>query len=111
MHATMLSELRSINPARITEVVALRNAYETLVHDVIREAQAGGALRSYISSRQLTLALLNLLNWTIFWFRFDGTMSVPELRTTLTSIFVEGAAAPAASGPPRPQRLIVRPDG
>ena len=107
----MLSELRSISPARIAEVVALRNAYETLVHNVIREAQAGGALRSYISSRQPTLALLNLLNWAIFWFRFDRTMSVPELGTTLTSIFVEGTAAPAAWATPRPQRLIVRPDG
>lgn len=92
-HATMLTELRSLPEDRRTEVVALRDRYETLVGEVIREGQDAGVLRSDINARQLTLGLLNMLNWTIFWFR-PGGMSATEIASVFASIFIDGTKAP-----------------
>ena len=38
------------------------------------------------------LCLLNLLNWTIFWFRPGGDLDADELGNLLASIFLEGAS-------------------
>lgn len=89
-HATMLTELRSLTDERRSEVIALRDHYEGLVRDVIVQAQAAGIARSDVPARELTLALLNLLNWTIFWFRPDGRMTAPELASVFASIYLDG---------------------
>jgi AcrR family transcriptional regulator len=95
MHATMLAELRSLPPQRREEVVRLRDRYEATVRKVISEGQAAGLIRRDMSARYLTLALLNLLNWTIFWFNPDGRMTAQELASVFASIYLDGVLAPA----------------
>lgn len=90
-HATMLGELRSLSGPRRVHVIKLRDKYEGLVRDVISGCQTSGLLRSDIEATMLTLALLNLLNWSIFWYRPDGKYSPSELARILTSVYVEGA--------------------
>jgi AcrR family transcriptional regulator len=92
-HATMLTELRSLPEESRGRVVGLRDAYEMHLAELMADGQANGQLRDDISARLLTLALLNLLNWTIFWFRQDGELSVDDLSGVLTSLFYDGAAA------------------
>jgi AcrR family transcriptional regulator len=91
-HATMLTELRSLTESRRAEVVAMRDRYEALVRDVIQDGQDAGVLRTDISARHLTLGLLNMLNWTIFWFH-PGGMSATEIASVFASIFTDGARA------------------
>lgn len=101
MHAAMLVELRSLGDERLGDVLARRAAYEDLVHSVIAGEQEAGRIRSDIPTGQLTLALLNLLNWTIFWFRPDGELGAGEFAAVLADIFLNGAAtqsAPAIQG-------------
>lgn len=92
-HATMLSELRSLPAERRAEIVRLRDAYEDLFGRLIAAAQETGQIRSDISARYLTLAALNLLNWSIFWFRPDGDLEPAELAEILWAILLEGIVA------------------
>lgn len=92
-HATMLIELRSLSTDRRKEVVGLRDRYERLVETTVADAQAAGAVRSDVSVRLLTLALLNLLNWTIFWYRPDGGLGAGEIASTFASIYLDGVVA------------------
>jgi AcrR family transcriptional regulator len=90
-HATMLIELRELSGKRYEEVLGLRDAYEALVRETIAEAQRSGSIRSDMPPKYLTLALLNLLNWSIFWFRTGGELNPEELADLLAAVFLEGA--------------------
>lgn len=70
-----------------------RDAYQAILRDVISEDQKAGRLRDDIGAGYLTLSLLNLLNWTIFWFDPAGSCSPEELAATMWTIFRDGARA------------------
>jgi TetR/AcrR family transcriptional regulator, cholesterol catabolism regulator len=91
MHTTMLIELRSLSPERRQEVRERRDAYQALMRGTISEDQAAGRLRDDIGAGYLTLSLLNLLNWTIFWFDPAGKRSARELAAIMWTIFADGA--------------------
>jgi TetR/AcrR family transcriptional regulator, cholesterol catabolism regulator len=91
MHATMLSDMRSLPPERLAEVLAARTRYEELVRSVIADSQRAGTLRRDVTSRSLTMGLLNLLNWSIFSFDPRGDLTVDELADLLAAIFLDGA--------------------
>ena len=91
MHTTMLIELRSLSPERRQEVRERRAAYQAILRDVISEDQRAGRLRDDIGAGYLTLSLLNLLNWTIFWFDPAGNSSAKELAAIMWTIFHDGA--------------------
>jgi TetR/AcrR family transcriptional regulator, cholesterol catabolism regulator len=91
MHTTMLIELRSLSPVRQQEVRERRDLYQAIFRGVIGEDQAAGRLRNDIGPGYLTLSLLNLLNWTIFWFDPAGTSSARELAEVMWTIFSDGA--------------------
>ncbi|HZV48518.1 MAG TPA: TetR/AcrR family transcriptional regulator [Candidatus Dormibacteraeota bacterium] len=95
-HATMLVELRSLTGERRSEVIRLRDRYEALVGKVIAEGQQEGVFRADIESRYLTLALLNLLNWTIFWFDPERALSPEALSQILSTLYIEGVSSLAA---------------
>ncbi len=90
MHATMLAEMRALPPERRAEVVVARADYEQRVREIIAEAQESGDLVADPSARYLTLALLNLLNWTIFWYDPQGELQVPELAEILSNVYLRG---------------------
>jgi AcrR family transcriptional regulator len=94
-HATMLIELRSLSPKRRREVLDLRDSYEHLVRSVIKEGQGAGIIRADLSAKHLTLALLNLLNWSIFWFHPEGDLTADELAQVLASVYWEGVGTGA----------------
>jgi len=100
-HATMLFELRSLGRERYKEVVRRRTEYEKLVGTVIRDGQNAGLVRTDISARHLTLALLNLLNWSIFWYKPGGEISLSELTDLLTAVFLTGVTQRPGEHRPR----------
>jgi TetR/AcrR family transcriptional regulator, cholesterol catabolism regulator len=91
MHTTMLIELRSLSADRQQEVRERRDAYQAIFRDVVSEEQAAGRLRDDIGAGYLTLSLLNLLNWTIFWFDPAGSSSARDLAEVMWTIFFDGA--------------------
>jgi AcrR family transcriptional regulator len=105
-HATMLVEIRSLSRRRLTEFVRHRDLNVAMVEKVVAAGQSAGALRGDIKAKYLTLALFNLLNWTIFWFSPDGELTSREIGELLWSLFVSGAAPrpgghPLGAGPGR----------
>lgn len=93
MHSVMWTEFRYLDASRQFEIKTLRATYEQLFRDLIRDGQAQGQLRHDIDCRYLTLMLLNLLNWTIFWFEPDGPLKSDELADLLAQQFLEGATS------------------
>jgi AcrR family transcriptional regulator len=93
MHAVMITELRSLDPERQVEVKKLRAVYEGQVRDLLYAEEAAGRLRSDVDCKFLTLTLLNLLNWPIFWYRSSGPIEPGELGDLLSDLFLEGAKA------------------
>lgn len=91
MHMVMLTELRALSPEHLAEVIAKRDRYEALLRGVIADDQSAGRLRGDIDAKLLTLSLLNLLNWTIFWFDPDGDLTPERLGEVLADVFLEGA--------------------
>ncbi len=94
MHATMLTELRSLSPEHRLDVIGRRDAYEALVRTILETCQQAGAVRQDISARLLGRCLLNLMNWSIFWFDPAGKVSTGELATVIQTIFLEGTLTP-----------------
>ena len=91
LHTVTLTELRALSPERRAEVVAERDKYEALLRGVVADDQRAGRLRNDIDAKLLTLSLLNLLNWTIFWFDPDDELTPERLGEILADVFVEGA--------------------
>jgi AcrR family transcriptional regulator len=91
LHRTMLIELRSLDRANLNLVLALRDEYSALVRGVLEQAQGSGFLRSDLDGRMLSLMLLNLLNWTIFWFKRNGAQSREEIAAVVATTFLDGA--------------------
>lgn len=89
-HATMLTELKALSPARKDEIVRLRNEYERLARDVLSEGQNAGVLWQGASAKEIHLGLFNLLNWTIFWYRSDGELSPEQLAGLFERIYLDG---------------------
>lgn len=89
-HATMLTELKALSPSRQVEIVRLRDEYESLVEGILSDAQDSGVLWNEASAKELELALLNLLNWTIFWYRPNGDLSSEKLAELFEKIFLGG---------------------
>jgi AcrR family transcriptional regulator len=91
LHTTMLVDLRSLSPARQTEVRQRRDEYEWFLVDAVRAEQEAGLLRDDYDAHNLTLALLNLLNWTIFWYNPGGKQSARQIAEMLATTFLDGA--------------------
>ncbi|GAC1302347.1 MAG: TetR/AcrR family transcriptional regulator [Vulcanimicrobiaceae bacterium] len=103
-HSVMLTELRAFTPGRRAQIVALRDRYEAVIAAVLERACRAGSLRSDVPVKYLVLSLLNLLNWSIFWFQRDGSLSPRQLADCFTTLFLSGAREPGADG-----RLEIKP--
>jgi len=93
-HTTMLTELRALSGEHRVTVVAARDKYEALVRGVLKSAKDDGSLKTSIELTPLTLLLLNLLNWTIFWYRPEMSLSGDQLADRMVLLFLNGAVNP-----------------
>ncbi len=98
-YVTMLNEMRALSEPHRAQVVELRRKYANLVRSLIEEAQAAGSIRNDIPSRYLYLALLNVLNWAVLWYRKGQTLSEEELARMFTSIYLAGASGTGNRAP------------
>ena len=97
-HMTMLTEFRALQGEHRRTVLATRDAYEAMVREVVADAQRDGFLGDGIAGTTLTRLLLNLLNWTIFWYRPDGDLSPEQLADQMVHVFLRGARSASTEG-------------
>jgi TetR/AcrR family transcriptional regulator, cholesterol catabolism regulator len=94
-HATLLIEMRSLDEDIAHEVIGLRDEYEAIIRTAIIAEQELGNLRMDLTPEALTLLLLNLLNWPVFWYHESGPMTPGDLAQQISTLFFEGAAVPS----------------
>ena len=97
-HSTHVSnmELRSLSPARLTQILKLRSAYEKELRTILREGADAGAFA--IDDVGLTaMAIIQMITGVIVWFRPDERLSIHDVGTTYRSMTMRlvGAAKTA----------------
>jgi TetR/AcrR family transcriptional regulator, cholesterol catabolism regulator len=92
-HITMLTDARALTGEHRAQVVAARDRYEHRVREVVADGQRRGALRADLETATLTRLLLNLLNWTIFWYDQGGELLEAELADQMLVVFLDGVRA------------------
>ncbi len=97
-YATTLTEMRSLSTRRRKHVLELRDTYESLIRSILRDGQIGGIIRPDIPAKYLALSLLDLLNYSMFWFRQGRSLSPERLAELFTTIFLDGTGT-ANRGP------------
>jgi len=66
-----------------------------LVLSVLKSGQSVGSVRTDIPAKYLCLALLNILNWAVVWFRGDEALSADQLAEIFARTCIDGAIASA----------------
>lgn len=94
-HALMLKELRALSGSCRRQVLGLRKRYEKLVLSILNDGQKVGAVRTDIPTKYLCLALLNILNWAVLWFRDDDALSSDQLAEIFARTYIQGATTSA----------------
>jgi AcrR family transcriptional regulator len=87
-HATALVELRCLSPEERRRVTELRDAYDRMIEEAIRTLQAATGAWPNLTPKMLRLALLGMLNWSVFWYRSDGEITPEELADSFSSVFL-----------------------
>ena len=98
-HVTILTELRALSGRHHTAVVHLRKNYAELVRALLAEGQTAGAIRRDIPAKYLYLALLNIVNWAVLWFRREQALAADQLAELFSQVYLNGAAAASARVP------------
>jgi AcrR family transcriptional regulator len=98
LHTTMLTEMRSLSATNHARVLEQRDAYARIIQETIAACQAGGDLQANADTHLLALLLLNMLNWTIFWYRADGPHSPGEIAEATARTVLTGWRTPGPAG-------------
>ena len=85
-------------------MLGLRKRYEKLVLSILKQGQSTGSVRTDIPAKYLCLALLNILNWAVLWFRDDEALSAEQLAEIFARTCIDGAITSAG------RLLVVLPD-
>lgn len=88
--ATLLHESRHLDPEALAEVVTLKDRYEAMWQKALTDLKRAGLIAD--DSRVARLLLLGALNWTVQWYRPDGSESVEQIAQQLAG-FVIGRRA------------------
>ena len=94
-HALMLTELRALSGTHRRQVVGLRKRYEKLVLAILNYGQSEGFVREDIPAKYLCMALLNMLNWAVLWYRGDEALSADQLAEIFARTYIDGATTSA----------------
>ncbi len=91
-HAAALLETRSLTGDHYTSIATLRDEHESAVRAAVSASQDAGALRSDISAKYLSLALMSLTNRSMLWYRPDGDLAPGALGEIFAALFLGGAS-------------------
>jgi AcrR family transcriptional regulator len=82
--ATLLHESRHLAPEVLAELVALKDHYEDMWRKVLKDLKRAGLLAD--DSHVARLFLLGALNWTVQWYRPEGSRTVEQIALQLADL-------------------------
>jgi AcrR family transcriptional regulator len=87
--AVLLLEHRSLEPAYQSRHIPRRDRFERLWRDLIQEGLDQG-LFCCADPGMAGRALLGVMNWTITWYRPDGSLSAESIAGQFANLFLQG---------------------
>jgi AcrR family transcriptional regulator len=90
--SVLLLEYRSLEPKYLKPHIDERDKFEQIWRDLINAGIRDGSF-SCEDPSMATRALLGEMNWTVTWFRGDGTMSAEEIADQITDLYLLGLTA------------------
>jgi TetR/AcrR family transcriptional regulator, cholesterol catabolism regulator len=89
LSAVLLLEHRSLEPAYQARHIPRRDRFEHIWRELLQDGNQEGVFK--ISDPALaTRAILGALNWTITWFRPDGSLSLETMAQEYVNLFLGG---------------------
>jgi AcrR family transcriptional regulator len=89
-----LARVARIGGGWASGVLETRRRFEKIVHGVIDQARAEGALRDDIPDDLAMLALFGMINWTHRWYKPGGGFASGDVASTFTELMFNGLRAP-----------------
>lgn len=86
-------EVDALTGDRRQAVLRQRDAYETAYRETIADGVEQGVFRP-ADAAVVAMAILGALNWTVKWYRQDGSKSSPEIGRDFADLLVGGLLAP-----------------
>lgn len=87
--AVLLFEHRSLDKKAHTRHVPQRDKFEGLWRDVLNEGVNAG-LFDCKDTALATRALMGLLNWTLTWYRADGSKTIEQIADEYADLILKG---------------------
>jgi AcrR family transcriptional regulator len=85
--ATLLHESRHLDREAQAEVVALKDRYETMWQQALKDLKQVGLIAD--DSPVARLFLMGALNWTVQWYRPDGARSVAQIARQFARLLID----------------------
>ncbi len=87
--AVLLLEHRSLDPEYHDRHIPRRDRFERLWRDLIQEGVESGVFHDPDPS-MTARALLGVMNWTITWYRPEGSSSIEQISDHFAALFLDG---------------------
>jgi TetR/AcrR family transcriptional regulator, cholesterol catabolism regulator len=87
--AVLLLEHRSLEPEYHARHIPRRDRFERLWRDLIQQG-LDAHLFTCSDPAMASRALLGVMNWTITWYRPDGSLSAEDIADQFTDLFLNG---------------------
>ncbi len=89
--SVLLLEYRSLSPDELARHVPRRDRFERIWRDLIQDGIRNGHFASVCHDAALAArALLGVMNWSIFWYRPDGALSMAAIANDFAELFLSG---------------------
>lgn len=89
LSSVLLLEYRSLEPELKKQHIPLRDQVDRIWQDIIEEGVANQEF-DVPEPGLVSKALLGVLNWTITWYRKDGSLSAEEIADQFSDLFFAG---------------------
>lgn len=86
-------EVEALKGKRKAQIREQRRAYEAEVQEIIADGIRSGVFRD-VDAKVASFAVLGAVNWTVKWFRPDGSQSAQEIGEECADLLVRGLLAP-----------------
>jgi AcrR family transcriptional regulator len=86
-------ECRALSAEYRAQIDALWQRYSALIYQVLDLAKAAKVIRRDVDNRYLYTAMMDMLNWSVLWYRPGAGFSVEDLDRIFISIYLHGALA------------------